>query len=87
MGKTIAEKILARASRKDDVEAGDFVIAKIDLHYNLEIGLTEVHEKAVKAGLLQGLPRIADPDAIAVVLGDHEGCHAKTQDAAAYKKS
>jgi 3-isopropylmalate/(R)-2-methylmalate dehydratase large subunit len=86
MGKTIAEKILSRASGRD-VTAGELVTAKIDLHYNLEVGMAEVHERLVKAGLPDGLPRVADPDCLAVMLGDHQGCHAKPQDAVAYKLS
>ncbi|MFC1918790.1 aconitase/3-isopropylmalate dehydratase large subunit family protein [Chloroflexota bacterium] len=87
MGKTIAEKILGRASGGKEVEAGDFVTAKIDLHYNLEIGLAEVHGKIVEAGLPDGLPKLADPKIIAVVLGDHVECHGNSQEVAIYKKS
>lgn len=87
MGMTIAEKILARASGRPEAKAGDIVTAKIDLHYNLETWLVEVHEKIVEAGLPDGLPKLASPDKIAVMLGDHEGCHAGPQDAADYKKS
>jgi 3-isopropylmalate/(R)-2-methylmalate dehydratase large subunit len=85
MGKTIAEKILARASGKSAVNAGDMVNAKLDLHYNLETGMSEVHEKLVKAGLPDGLPHVANPDILAIMLGDHQGCHAKPQDATAYQ--
>jgi homoaconitase/3-isopropylmalate dehydratase large subunit len=42
MGKTIAEKILARASGKSEVNAGDLINAKIDLHYNLETGVSRL---------------------------------------------
>jgi hypothetical protein len=28
---------------------------------------------------------VANPDILAVMLGDHQGCHGKPQDAAAYK--
>jgi len=87
MGKTIAEKILARASGNKEVGAGDLVTAKIDLHYNLEIGMVEVHERLVKAGLPNGLPEVANPDNLAVMLGDHQGCHAKPSDAVANKIS
>ncbi len=87
MGKTIAEKILARASGKKDVEAGDFVTAKVDLHYNLETGLPEVHNKLIEAGLPDGLPKVADPEIIAIMIGDHQGCHGKPQDAEDYKLS
>jgi 3-isopropylmalate/(R)-2-methylmalate dehydratase large subunit len=86
MGKTIAEKILSRASGRG-VKAGDLVTAKVDLHYTLEIGMAEVHERLVKAGLPDGLPEVACPENLAIMLGDHQGCHAKPQDAAAYRLS
>jgi 3-isopropylmalate/(R)-2-methylmalate dehydratase large subunit len=86
MGKTIAEKILSRTAGRA-VKAGDLVTAKIDLHYNLETGMAEVHERLVKAGLANGLPKVANPDILAVMIGDHEGCHGKPKDAAAYKLS
>ena len=87
MGKTIVEKILAKASGGGDVEAGDFITAKVDLHYNLETGLTDIHNRLIEVGLPDGLPQMADPDRLAIMLGDHEGCHGKPQDAAAYKLS
>jgi 3-isopropylmalate/(R)-2-methylmalate dehydratase large subunit len=87
MGKTIAEKIFARASGGKNVSAGDFITAKVDLHYNLEDGLAEVHHKVVEAGLPDGLPGLANPDMVAIMLGDHQGCHATPQDAEAYKLS
>lgn len=87
MGKTIAEKILARASGGGDVKAGDLVTANIDLHYNLERGLYEVEKKIIEAGLPNGLPKLANPDAIAIILGDHQGCHANPRDANEYKIS
>ena len=87
MGKTIAEKILGRTSGKKDVQAGDFVVAKVDLHFNIEAGLTEVHNILVEAGLPEGLPKVIDPEIFAIMLGDHKGCHAKPRDAAAYKMS
>jgi 3-isopropylmalate/(R)-2-methylmalate dehydratase large subunit len=81
MGKTIAEKILARASGKPDVKAGDYVTAAVDLHYNLEKGMAEVHRKIVEGGLPGGLTRVKDPDRLAVVIGDHEGPHTRPQSA------
>jgi homoaconitate hydratase family protein len=86
MGKTIAEKILSRTA-DGDVKAGDLVTAKVDLHYTVEIGTVEVHERMLKAGLPNGLPEVANPDILAIMLGDHQGCHGKPQDAAAYKLS
>ena len=87
MGKTIAEKIFSRASGVKNIKAGDFVMARVDLHYNLESGMVEVHNKVVGAGLPQGLPKLADPEKIAIMLGDHYGCHAKPKDATDYKLS
>jgi len=53
----------------------------------LEVGLAEVYKKLVQAGLPNGLSKMANPDGIAIMLGDHEGCHAKPQDAADYQLS
>ena len=86
MGKTIAEKVFSRTSGRD-VKAGDIVTAKVDLHYNLETGIADIHKRLIKAGLPDGLPRVADPDRLAVMIGDHQGCAAKPSDAAAYKLS
>ncbi|MBI4333325.1 MAG: 3-isopropylmalate dehydratase large subunit [Chloroflexi bacterium] len=85
MGKTIAEKILARASGRADVRPGDIVTARVDLHYNLERGLVELDEKLLEAGLRDRLPRLADPDRLAIFLGDRAGCHANRGEAATYK--
>ena len=86
MGKTIAEKVFSRTAGKD-VKAGDIVNARVDLHYNLETGIADIHKRLVKAGLPDGLPRVADPDRLAVMIGDHQSCAAKPSDAAAYKLS
>lgn len=51
MGKTIAESILARASGRKDIKAGDFVTAKVDLHYVTEANLVKSHKKVIEAGL------------------------------------
>ncbi|MFC2020730.1 aconitase/3-isopropylmalate dehydratase large subunit family protein [Chloroflexota bacterium] len=85
MGKTIAEKVLARASAENNVKVGDFVTAKVDLHYSLEVGMVAVHNRVIEAGLPNGLPKVADPEKIAMVLGDHGGWHGKSQEAAVYK--
>ncbi len=87
MGKTIVEKIFARASGGKDAKVGDFILAKVDLHYAVEDGLAEVHKKVVAAGLPNGLPGLANPDIVAIMLGDHQGCHATSHDAEAYKLS
>src|SRR6185503_10675820 len=75
MGKTIAEKVLARASGKSDVKPGDIVTAKVDLNYTVESGFVQTLNKIVEAGLPDGLPKIANPDNVAVMTGDHVGCH------------
>jgi 3-isopropylmalate/(R)-2-methylmalate dehydratase large subunit len=85
MAKTIAEKVFARTSGKGDVKPGNYLSAKIDLHYNLEDGLAEVQKNIIGAGLPSGLRKLANPDALALMIGDHQGCHAKPEDARAYK--
>ncbi len=64
-GMTMAEKVLARASHKDQVRAGDFVDAEVDLLY--------MHEMlALALGPFQqiGVDRVWDPARIVVTL-DH----------------
>lgn len=87
MGKTIAEKILGRASGKKDAKPGEFVTAKVDLHYNGHTSLGAIHEMVVKSGLPDGLPKLADPDRIAIMSGDHTGCHVPAQWAPTFKLS
>ena len=87
MGKTIAEKILARASGKEEVKAGDYVTAKPDLHYNVEKGMAEVHKRMIEAGLPNGLPKLAAPEKLALIIGDHSGCHGTAQVVGDYKLS
>ena len=86
MGKTIAEKILSRTSGQN-VRAGDFVNAKVDLDYLLKETLVDIHRMVVQAGLPDGLPKLANPEKIAIMLGDHQGCHASPTQASAYKAS
>ncbi|MFB0561891.1 MAG: 3-isopropylmalate dehydratase large subunit [Candidatus Lokiarchaeia archaeon] len=65
MGMTLAEKILARASGKEDVKPGEYVTADIDL--------AMAHEgfAAVYLGLLgAGINKVWNPDKIVVLL-DH----------------
>ncbi|MBW1936559.1 MAG: 3-isopropylmalate dehydratase large subunit [Candidatus Freyarchaeota archaeon] len=65
MGMTLAEKILARASGREDVEPGEYVTADIDL--------AMAHEgfAAVYLGLLgAGINKVWNPDKIVVLL-DH----------------
>jgi 3-isopropylmalate/(R)-2-methylmalate dehydratase large subunit len=85
LGKTIAEKILARASGSKNAKVGDFVTAKVDLMYVMEIGFAQIHEKLVQAGLPDGLLKMANPDIAAIMLGDHRGCSANPVQATMYK--
>ncbi len=65
MGKTIAEKILARASKRKEVEAGDIVEAEVDLamsHDNAAL-VSKVFGKI-------GAERVWDPSKIVIIL-DH----------------
>ncbi len=65
MGMTLAEKILARASGREDVEPGEYVTADIDL--------AMAHEgfAAVYLGLIgAGINKVWNPDKIVVLL-DH----------------
>jgi 3-isopropylmalate/(R)-2-methylmalate dehydratase large subunit len=64
-GMTMAEKILAKASGQDRVQAGDFVDAQVDLlymHEMLALALTPFREI--------GVDRVWDPERIVVTL-DH----------------
>ena len=66
MGKTISEKILARASGQESVEAGDFVKAEVDVAMMPDI--TSV--LAFEAMRASGSQRVWDPDRVVLVL-DH----------------
>jgi len=66
MGMTMAEKILARASGRDQVRPGDFVTAKIDVamvHEGLGMGVSASMRET-------GVTRIWDPDKVVFLL-DH----------------
>ncbi len=70
MGMTVVEKILARASGRDAVKAGDVVEPAVDLamsHENAALVLNQFHEVFKGTGLE---PRIWDPARIAVIF-DH----------------
>lgn len=69
MGYTIAEKILARASGRDAVKAGDDVMAKPDyvIAYDFP-GYTDVYFKQMKEEF--GIVRVAEPDRYAIFI-DH----------------
>lgn len=65
MGMTLAEKILARASGRQSVKAGDFVVASIDLAMTHE-GLRGVYPVLKEAGV----KKLWDPEKV-VNLFDH----------------
>ncbi|MCD6411154.1 MAG: 3-isopropylmalate dehydratase large subunit [Thermoplasmata archaeon] len=65
MGKTIAEKILARASNREDIEAGDIVEAEVDLAMS--------HDNAALVSKVFGeigAEKVWDPSKIVIIL-DH----------------
>ena len=70
MGKTVVEKILARAAGRPAVSAGDVVEPAVDLamsHENAALVINQFHEIHQGTGLE---PRIWDPSKIAVIF-DH----------------
>ncbi len=54
---TLAEKILARASGKDRVAAGEFVVAEVDLAMTHDIFAAQVFDHLVNAGVTQVFDR------------------------------
>ncbi len=66
MGMTVAEKILARASGRASVRAGEFVVAEIDLAMTHDIFAATVFD----ALLDLGREKVFDPAKVAVVI-DH----------------
>ena len=66
MGMTMAEKILARASGKKEVKAGEYVTAEIDVIMAHD-GFANISSELEKAGVTE----VADPERI-VVLMDHQ---------------
>ncbi len=70
MGMTVAEKILARASARDAVRAGDVVEPRVDLamsHENAALVVNQFTEVFAGTGLA---PKIWDPSKIAIIF-DH----------------
>lgn len=70
MGMTVAEKILARASGRPSVTAGDIVEPRVDLamsHENAALVINQFREVYVGTGLQ---PRVWDPSRIAIIF-DH----------------
>ena len=66
MAMTLAERILARASGRDSVSAGEFVVAEIDLALLHDIFAARVFDTLAEVGVAG----VFDPDRIAVVI-DH----------------
>ena len=66
MGMNLAERILARSAGRDQVAAGEFVMAEIDLALLHDIFAAQVFNLLRDTGLDQ----VFDPDRIVVVI-DH----------------
>src|SRR3990170_2931087 len=66
MGRTLAEKILARAAGRERVQPGEFVTAQVDLAMTNDIFAAQVFGHLVDAGV----ERVFDPERVVVVL-DH----------------
>jgi 3-isopropylmalate/(R)-2-methylmalate dehydratase large subunit len=66
MGRTLAEKILARAAGRERVQPGQFVTARIDLAMTHDIFAADVFGHLVDAGV----ERVFDPERVVVVF-DH----------------
>ncbi|MBI4729979.1 MAG: 3-isopropylmalate dehydratase large subunit [Acidobacteria bacterium] len=66
MGLTLAEKILARASGRDAVAPGEFVVAEIDLAMAHDIFAAQVFSELRSAGV----EKVWDPSRVAIVI-DH----------------
>ncbi len=66
MGRTLAEKIMARAAGRDDAVAGEFVVVDIDLALVHDIFAATVFDKLAEVG--RG--KVFDPDKAVVVI-DH----------------
>lgn len=80
MGMTMAEKILARASGKKEVKAGEYVTAEIDMIMTHD-GFANISSELEKAGVM----KIADPEKIVVLL-DHQVPPGSLAGAERYKK-
>ncbi len=70
MGRTIAEKVLSKKClEQHEVNAGDYVGVRID-GLMLHVSTAKVNEKAVEAGLPDGLPRLWDTERV-FMMTDH----------------
>ncbi|MFQ5524418.1 MAG: 3-isopropylmalate dehydratase large subunit [Acidimicrobiia bacterium] len=65
-GMTLAEKILARASGREKVSAGEFVVADIDLAMTHDIFAARIFDTLATLGI----DKVFDPDRVVVVI-DH----------------
>ena len=70
MGMTMTQKILARHTGKERVEAGELIEAKLDLVLGNDITAPVAITEFDKAGLTQ----VFDPDKIAIVLDHSTPC-------------
>ena len=68
---TMAEKLLARAAGKQRVKAGEYVDCKLDGVLAIQ-GFVETHNRAIEAGLPDGLPKVFDPDKVFVMIEHHQ---------------
>ncbi len=72
MGRTIAEKVLSKNSLEPhEVVAGDYVGARID-GLMLHVSTSQVNQKAIEAGLPDGLPRLWDTDRVYMMTDHHQ---------------
>jgi 3-isopropylmalate/(R)-2-methylmalate dehydratase large subunit len=77
MSGTLAQKILAQASGRENVRAGEFVTARIDLAITREL---------ISDAWAMGLRRVWDPERVVVVL-DHEAPAPSLEIAESYKQA
>ena len=78
MGMTMIEKILARASGREQVSVGDIVVCQVDRIVLLDLPFTSGTEPPPK--------RIVDPDRVAVIL-DHAVPSPSIQDSVGHNKA
>ena len=72
MGRTIAEKLLSKKSlERRDVNAGDYVGVRLD-GMMLNVTTSQVNDKAIEAGLPDGLPRLWDTERVYVMTEHHQ---------------
>jgi 3-isopropylmalate/(R)-2-methylmalate dehydratase large subunit len=77
-GKTIAEKVLARAAGRDRVEAGEIVDARVD-RICVNEQFERLHRSLVEAGFPGGLPRIARPERVHLLVDHYQPALNATQ--------